>query len=53
MAYGCDGLWAAVGGDRLETPVFTVDADVIYLHATGGRKIVKDLYATGGVRRWR
>jgi len=23
-----DGLWAAFGGDRLETPVFTVDADV-------------------------
>ena len=39
-----DGLWAAVGGDRLESPVFTVDADVIYLHVTGGRRIVKDLY---------
>ena len=46
-----DGLWAAVGGDRLELPVFSVDADVIYLHVTGGRRIVKDLYATAGVRR--
>ena len=46
-----NGMWAAVGGDRLETPVFTVDADVIYLHASGGRKIVSDLYLTGGVRR--
>jgi hypothetical protein len=46
-----NGLWAAVGGDRLETPVFTVDADVIYLHATGGVRMVKDLYAIGGVRR--
>ena len=31
-----DGLWAAFGGDRLELPVFTVDADVIYLHVSGG-----------------
>ena len=31
--------------------MFTVDADVIYLHASGGRRIVKDLYATAGVRR--
>jgi len=46
-----NGLWAAVGGDRVETPVFTVDADVIYLHGTGGRKIVKDLYGTAGFRR--
>ena len=46
-----NGLWAAVGGDRTQTPVFTVDADVIYLHASGGRKIVKDLYAIGGFRR--
>jgi hypothetical protein len=46
-----DGLWAGVGGDRLESPAFTVDADVIYVHVTGGRRIVKDLYATAGVRR--
>lgn len=44
-------LWAAVGGDRLETPVLTVDADVFYFHATGGWKVVKDLYVTGGLRR--
>ena len=45
------GLWAAVGGDRVETPILTVDVDAIYFYATGGRKIVKDLYLTGGVRR--
>ena len=46
-----DGMWAAVGGDRLQLPKFSVDADVIYFHATGGRRIVKDLFATAGVRR--
>jgi len=45
------GLWAAVGGDRPQLPKFTVDVDVFYFHVTGGRKIVKDLYATAGVRR--
>ena len=47
-----DGLWAAVGGDRPESPKLTVDADVIYFHATGGRAIYKDLYVTAGVRRY-
>ena len=46
-----DGMWAAVGGDRLQLPKFSVDADVIYFHATGGRRIAKDLYATAGIRR--
>jgi hypothetical protein len=46
-----DGMWAAVGGDRPERPVLRVDADIIYFHATGGVKLVKDLYATAGVRR--
>lgn len=46
-----DGLWAAVGGDRPQSPKLTVDVDAIYFHVTGGRRIVKDLYATGGVRR--
>jgi hypothetical protein len=46
-----DGMWAAVGGDRPERPLMTVDADVIYFHLTGGVKLVKDLYAIGGVRR--
>ena len=45
------GLWAAVGGDRPQRPLLKVDADVIYFHVTGGRKIVKDLYVTAGVRR--
>ena len=47
-----NGLWAAVGGDRPERPELTVDADVIYYHATGGVKLVKDLYAVAGVRRF-
>jgi hypothetical protein len=46
-----DGLWAAVGGDRVERPRFTVDVDVVYFHVSGGRRVVKDLYATAGVRR--
>jgi hypothetical protein len=46
-----DGLWAAVGGDRPQLPKLTVDVDVIYFHVSGGRKIVKDLFVTAGVRR--
>lgn len=45
-----DGVWAAVGGDR-ELPRLRVDADLIYFHASGGRKVVSDLYLTGGLRR--
>jgi hypothetical protein len=47
-----DGLWAAVGGDRPERPRLTVDVDLIYFHVSGGRKIVRDLYVTGGLRRF-
>jgi len=46
-----DFLWAAVGGDRPERPLLTVDVDVIYAHATGGLRLYKDLYVTAGVRR--
>jgi hypothetical protein len=46
-----DGLWAAVGGDRAERPTFSVDADLIYLHVVGARRLVKDLFVTAGVRR--
>ena len=46
------GLWAAVGGDRPQNPKLTVDVDAIYGHATGGVKVYKDLYVTGGVRRY-
>lgn len=46
-----DGLWAAVGGDRLERPILRVDVDAIYAHASLGREIYSDLYATVGVRR--
>jgi hypothetical protein len=46
-----DGLWAAVGGDRPERPKLTVDVDIYYGYASGGRKIYKELALTGGVRR--
>lgn len=46
-----DGLWAAFGGDRPERPILRVDVDAIYAHASGGRKIFSDVYATVGVRR--
>lgn len=45
-----DGIWAAFEGDRVALPTLTVDLDVAYAHASGGRKVVKDLYVTGGVR---
>lgn len=46
-----DMVWAAVGGDRVDRPQFSVDLDLIYFHATGGVRLVPGLYATGGVRR--
>jgi hypothetical protein len=46
-----DGLWAAVGGDRPQSPKLTVDVDAIYFHAAGGYKIAPELFVTGGVRR--
>ena len=45
------GLWAAVGGDRPDTPFLVVDLDVIYGTATLGRRIAPDLFISGGVRR--
>jgi hypothetical protein len=47
-----DGLWAAVGGDRPQNPKLSVDVDAIYGHGTAGIKVYKDLYITGGVRRY-
>ena len=49
--FDASGLWAAIGGDRVERPAFHVDADVIYAHVSAGRKLFSDLYATAGVRR--
>lgn len=46
-----DGVWAGFGGDRPERPYLKVDANIVYFHATGGVRLVKDLYATAGVRR--
>lgn len=46
-----DAIWAGVGGDRIERPRLTVDADIIYGHGMVGWAIAKDVYLTGGVRR--
>ena len=46
-----DAIWAGVGGDRVDRPVLTVDLDLIYGHASLGRRVAPDLYVTGGVRR--
>ena len=46
-----DGLWAAVGGDRLDRPVLRVDVDAIYGHGSLGLKVAPDFYVTAGVRR--
>jgi hypothetical protein len=46
-----DGLWAAVGGDRVDNPVLRVDVDAIYGHGSIGFELGSDFYVTGGVRR--
>ncbi len=45
-----DGIWAALLTQR-ERPLLDVSLDVLYGHVSGGVKIYKDLYVTGGVRR--
>jgi hypothetical protein len=45
-----DGIWAALGTTR-DRPLLTVDLDVVYGHVSGGVRIYKGLYVTGGVRR--
>jgi hypothetical protein len=47
-----DFLWLAVGGDRPSLPNLTVDADVIYGHGALGFRIYRDLFVTGGIRRF-
>jgi hypothetical protein len=47
-----DGLWAAVGGDRPDRPTMKVDVSAIYAHLVGGRRLYKDLFVTGGLRRY-
>ena len=46
-----DAIWAGVGGDRVDRPILTVDLDLIYGHASLGRRVAPDFYVTGGVRR--
>ena len=45
-----DGIWAALVTKR-DRPLLNVDLDILYGHVSGGVKIYKDLYVTGGVRR--
>jgi hypothetical protein len=49
--FDADAIWAGVGGDRIDRPTLTVDADIIYGHGMVGWAIARDLYVTGGVRR--
>jgi hypothetical protein len=46
-----DGIWAGFGGDRVERPNLSVDLNIIYGHATLGRRIAPGVFLTGGVRR--
>jgi hypothetical protein len=47
-----DGIWAGVGGDRIDRPAFSVDVDIIYAHATVGYALAPGLYGIGGFRRF-
>ena len=46
-----DFVWAAVGGDRPNSPRLSVDADLIYGHGMVGFKVAPGFFVTGGVRR--
>jgi hypothetical protein len=45
------GIWAGFGGDRIERPSLVVDLDLIYGDAKLGRRVARDVYVTGGLRR--
>ncbi len=47
-----EGSLVKKGGDRPQNPSLAVAVDVIYAHGMGGVKVYKDLYVTGGVRRY-
>ena len=47
-----DFIWAAVGGDRLDIPILTVDVDVIYARGMVGFKVAPEFFVTAGVRRF-
>jgi hypothetical protein len=46
-----DGLWAAVGGDRVDNPFLRIDVDALYGHGAVGLALRPGLFVTGGVRR--
>ena len=45
------GIWAGWGGDRLERPSLVVDLDLVYGEGKVGRRVARDFYVTGGLRR--
>jgi hypothetical protein len=48
-----NGLWAAVGGERVELPVLTVDVDAIFFHATGGGGSSRTCISPAACGAWR
>jgi len=46
-----DGMWADLRGERPLPPQLDIELDLIYGHLSGGLRVYKNLYATGGVRR--
>ena len=48
-----DFVWAAVGGDRLDSPVLTVDVDLIYGHGMVGFKVAPDFSSRAACGGWR
>ena len=49
--FDVNGIWASIGGDRVERPTFSVGADFYYGYGSFGIKVAKEFYVTGGVRR--
>lgn len=47
-----DGVFVAIGGDRVDLPRLTVDVNVIYGRGLVGRRVAKDFYVTAGLRRF-
>ena len=46
-----EGLWAGLSAERTVAPTLKVDLDILYGHGSVGRRIYKNVFLTGGVRR--
>src|SRR5262245_24164432 len=42
-----DVIWAGVGGDRIDRPQLTVDADIVYAHGLVGYKVANNVFVGG------